>query len=380
MKINKADIFLTEIPYKQPYKTSTNITPKGRHVVLRLELEDGTVGWGETGIISRRYPAQGDTPETIFSVLKHYLCPTLLGLSPMEPEIVMAKLEQVVRGHYFAKCAVDHALLDLQGKLLDISVSSLLGGAHRNQYAVSRSLPLAAPKDVAARALQLRDEGYSRLTLKGGGDIEHDYASFREVRAQLGSSFELELDPNGAYDAPSAVTLLKRLADLGLYAVEQPTPGDDIYALSEVKSKVSVSVIADESVFTAGDLRDVIRLNAADTICLKPFKSGGILASRKLQHAAQCAGLRVSTGSMHPFGIGTAALHHFAAGIPELMTAGYGCPQERFVDDIVDEACYRFSEGIVRLSTDRPGLGIVVNEEKVNRYSADRYTLTNLGG
>ncbi|NHL65989.1 hypothetical protein EIB72_06265 [Burkholderia ambifaria] len=379
MNIKQADIFLVEIPYKQPYKTSTNITPKGRHIVLRLELENGVVGWGESGIISRRYPQQGDSPETMFSVLQHYLCPAVIGRSALQPEIAMANLDSLIRGHYFAKCAIDHALLDLQGKLLNASVAVLLGGIYREKYSVSRSLPLAEPKEVAKRALQLRDEGYSRLTLKGGGDIKHDYASFREVRAQLGDDFELELDPNGSYDATSAIILLKKLEDLGIFAVEQPTSGEDIHALSEVKAKVSTSVIADESVFTTRDLREVIQHNAADTICLKPFKSGGLLASKKLQHIAEGFGLKVSTGSMHPFGIGTAALHHFAAGIPDLMTAGYGSPEERFADDIIDDACFKFKEGTVTLSTDRPGLGVSVNEDKVRKYSSHHSTVSASG-
>ncbi|WP_082707058.1 mandelate racemase/muconate lactonizing enzyme family protein [Pseudomonas sp. EpS/L25] len=380
MRIRMADIYLVEIPYKQAYKTSTNMTKKGRHVLLRVELEDGTEGWGETGIISQRYPAEGDSPETIFAVLEHYFCPALIGMCPLVPAVIMEVLDRALRGHQFAKCAIDHALLDLQGKILGTSVSNLLGGSHRNEYDVSRSLPIDKPEKVANRALQLRDEGYKRLTLKGVGNVTEDYAVFHAVRKALGEGFELEIDPNGAYDAPSAVNLLRKLEQLDLYAVEQPTAGNDLRALSEVKSKVSVSVIADESVFTTRDLREIIKLDAADTICLKPFKNGGILASRKLQHAAECSGLRVSTGSMHPFGIGTAALHIFAAGISDLMTAGYGSPSERFADDVVDEASYRFENGTVKINNDRPGLGVLVNKSKVQRYTSKYASVSQRNG
>lgn len=81
MLIAKAEILLTEPPYKPPYQTATNITPKGRHIVLKLTTATGLVGWGEYGIISRRYPAQGDTPETMLAVLESYLCPAIIGYS-----------------------------------------------------------------------------------------------------------------------------------------------------------------------------------------------------------------------------------------------------------------------------------------------------------
>jgi len=377
MKIRCAKIFIVEIPYKSHYKTSTNITPVGRHVVVRLECEDGTVGWGETGIISRRYPAQGDSPESIFCILKEYLCPFIIGENPLQPEVIMSKLDILIRGHYFAKCAIDHALLDLQGKILDVSVSILLGGAYHYRYPVSRSLPLASPDEVAHRASILRDQGYTRLTLKGAGNKKQDFLCFQAVRKILGSDFELEIDPNGAYDAPTAIQFLNMLEELGVYAVEQPTPGDDIRALAEVKSKINIPVIADESIFTKKDLRDIVDHDAANVVCLKPFKSGGILASRKLQVVAECFGLGVSIGSMHPFGIGTAALHHFAAGIPNLVTAGYGSPYERFIDDITDETCYDFKDGVVTISTDRAGLGVVVNEKKLKKYSSASTLIEN---
>lgn len=67
MKIKKITSYLVEIPYKHEYKTSSNITLKGRHVVVRIDTDAGIVGWGETGIISKRYPMYGDSPESMFA-------------------------------------------------------------------------------------------------------------------------------------------------------------------------------------------------------------------------------------------------------------------------------------------------------------------------
>lgn len=131
-------------PYKNPYQTATNITPKGRHIVLKLTTDTGLVGWGESGTISRRYPAQGDTPETMLAVLESYLCPAIIGKDPCAFEVIMSQLDTLIKGHLFAKCAIDHALLDLAGKVLNIPVCNLLGGAYNLSYTVSRSLPFAS--------------------------------------------------------------------------------------------------------------------------------------------------------------------------------------------------------------------------------------------
>ncbi|KQM54361.1 hypothetical protein ASE80_21965 [Pseudomonas sp. Leaf15] len=370
MLIAKAEIFLTEIPYKNPYQTATNITPKGRHIVLKLTTDTGLVGWGESGIISRRYPAQGDTPETMLAVLESYLCPAIIGKDPCAFEVIMSQLDTLIKGHLFAKCAIDHALLDLAGKVLNIPVCNLLGGAYNLSYTVSRSLPFASTREVTERAVELQALGYNRLTFKGSGVLEDDYACFKAVRHALGDHFELEVDPNCAYDVPTAIQFIKRIEQYGVFAVEQPTPGHDIAGLAEVKRNVATTIIADESLFTPRDLKDIISLNAAHAICLKPFKSGGILASRRLCAAAEVADLQVSTGSMHPFGIGTAALHHFVATLKNVATTGYGCPAERFADDIVDESGYSFCDGRVTLAIDKPGLGVEVNEDKLLTYSS----------
>ncbi|MCP1463183.1 hypothetical protein [Pseudomonas sp. S3E17] len=118
MLIAKAEVFLTEMPYKNPYQTAINITAKGRHVVFKLTTDTGLIGWGESGIISRGYPAQGDTPETMLAVLEAYLCPVIIGKNPYLFEVIMSDLDLLIKEHLFAKCAIDHALLDLAGKYM----------------------------------------------------------------------------------------------------------------------------------------------------------------------------------------------------------------------------------------------------------------------
>lgn len=374
MKITKVNCYQVEIPYKSVYRTSSNATPKGRHVVVKIETDKGIFGWGETGIISRKYPIYGDNPESMFSVIENYLAPAIIGMNPTMIGIVMEKLEDTIRGNYFAKCAIDHAIYDITGKATNVSVACLLGGLHRNKFYVSRSLPLGAPHEVAERAMQLKDEGYKCLTLKGGLDYQNDIACFKATRKAVGENFPLEIDPNGGYDKNTAIKAILAMEQFNLAAVEQPIFAFDLIGMAEIKSQITSPLIADESVFTQQDLVNVIQAKAADVICLKPFKSGGLYFSKKMQAITEAFHLSVSTGSMHPFGIGTAALHQFIGTLKSVSTTGYGAPLERFVDDIVDENCFAFKDGEVAL-TEKPGLGIVINQDKLKQYTTKCTTI-----
>lgn len=368
MKITEVKVFMVKIPYKNPYQTSQNITPAGRHIVVKIESDAGIDGWGESGIISQRYPLEGATLQGMYVNIKYYLGPAIIGMNPLEIGKCMDKLEDTLRANYFAKCAIDHALYDLAGKALKVPVYVLLGGLNRNTFGVSRSLPIATPEKTAEAAKRLKDDGYCLLTLKAGIDWEQEVKTAEAVRKAVGDDFPVEVDPNAGYDRTTAFMALRAMVPFNLSAVEQPIAGWDLEGMAALTAAFDVPMVADESVFTVRDAINVVKQKAADVICLKPFKSGGLYISKKIQYIAEAADLTVSTGSMHPFGIGTAAIHHFVASMKNVNAVGYGAPSERFADDIVKSASFKFEKGTVTLG-DEPGLGVVVDEEKLAKYT-----------
>jgi len=368
MKITEVKAFMVKIPYRNPYQTSQNVTPAGRHVVVKILTDTELVGWGESGIISQRYPLEGATLEGMYINLKTYLGPAIVGMNPIEIDKCMEKLEDTVRANYFAKCAIDHALYDIAGKALKVPAYVLLGGIYRNTFGVSRSLPIATPEKTAEAAKRLKDDGYCLLTLKAGIDWEQEVRTAEAVRKAVGDDFPVEVDPNAGYDRSTAFMALRAMNAYNLSAAEQPIAGWDLEGMAALTATFDFPIVADESVFTVRDAINVVKQKAADVICLKPFKSGGLYFSKKIQHIAEAADLQVSTGSMHPFGIGTAALHQFVASMKMVNAVGYGAPEERFADDIVKSASFKFEKGSVTIG-DEPGLGIVVDEEKLEKYT-----------
>ncbi len=368
MKITEVKVFAVQIPYINPYQTAMNITPAGRHIVVKIITNAGIDGWGETAIISQKYPLEGATLEGMFVVLKNYLGPAIIGMNPLEIDKIMEKLEETVRANYFAKSAIDHAIYDIAGKALKLPVYTLLGGCYRTQFGVSRSLPIDEPEKVAETARRLKDNGYVLLTVKIGIDWKKEVKAVEAVRKAVGDDFPVEVDANSGYDKCTAMKALQDMEAFNIEAAEQPIAGWDLDGMSELTAALKVPIVADESVFTVKDAINVVKKRAADVVCLKPIKSGGLYFSKKIQHIAEAGDLLVSTGSMHPFGIGTAAIHHFVASMKSVNAVGYGSPNERFVDDIVKDASYKFENGVVTLD-DAPGLGIVVDEDKLKKYT-----------
>ena len=116
------------------------------------------------------------------------------------------------------------------------------------------------------------------------------------------------------------------------------------------------------------DAMQVARRSAADMITIKLAKSGGIRNSMIILEIARAAGLSCNMGSKHTFGVGTAALLHFAAAFPEVgETVGYGDARERFVGDVIAEDL-AISGGEATLPSGT-GLGVSLDPKRLATFA-----------
>ncbi len=93
-------------------------------IVLRLDTDEGLIGWGEVCPIPHYLPAFANG---VIPVIKE-LTPELLGADPIGPDALMHKLNTYLQGHDYAKSAIDTALWDLTAKAADLPLYKLLGG------------------------------------------------------------------------------------------------------------------------------------------------------------------------------------------------------------------------------------------------------------
>ena len=370
MKITKMSPYMVTIPYKNAYRMAPGETTHKRQIILVVETDEGVTGIGETGVtlIERG----GETQEAIYITLKKYFQEFVIGMDPFEIGRIIDRLEgfnQGRTGFLCAKAAVDQACYDIMGKVANRPVAALLGGVYREKFGVSRSLGVKTPKEMGQDALKLKSAGYAMLTVKCGFDPKEDIDRVAAVRDAVGAGYAIEVDINGAYTAEVAIPTLKKMERYGIEAVEQPVAWWDLKGMRDVRVAIDTPVTADESAWTPYDVANIAKEGAADTICLKPMKNGGMYLAKRMAEVADAAGMGVLMGSKHPLSPGTSALIHFAAAIPAMHAVlGYGSPLERLVDDICEKPIEMNADGTVDLPKGA-GLGVTLSQEKLKKYT-----------
>jgi L-alanine-DL-glutamate epimerase-like enolase superfamily enzyme len=294
------------------------------------------------------------------------MAPAILGENPLHIErIVLDRLGGMENPWLNALAAIDIALWDIAGKFHDQPLHALLGGATRRVIPLAHTLPMRSPDEQAARAAELKALGYGLLTLKIGRDPEKDLQCVRAVKDAVGD-LPVEVDANEAYSGDTALKYLRQMEAL-VVNIEQPLPRWDLLGAAQLARALDTPIVADQCIRTAHDVALVANLRAADVVCLKLGTMGGITLVRKALAVAEAHGLPCTMGSAHPFGIGAAALHHFAAAHAHVrVPLGYGSPLEDLADDLVTHPI-EVNNGTIALR-DGPGLGVEIDDAKLHKF------------
>jgi muconate cycloisomerase len=384
VKVTGCEVFLVAVPSRREHTWASKMeTPIGHHAVVRLDTDEGVSGWGEAPAIATwggshmRY--YGETPETVKHIVESYLLPAAVrDVDPAEIAIVHARMDKVVKGHPYAKAAVDIACHDAAGKALDVPVWKLLGGRHRDGIEVTHSLGIMEVERCVAEADQAVAEGIRTIKCKTGLDPDRDVELVRRVRETVGDEVKIRVDGNEGYrTVHQAVETTRRQEEYGLLLCEQPVAGAE--ALAAVAARIDSPVMADESAWTTRDILELYELDAASCFSCYVTKPGGLHRARQQAELAAALGFVCDIGGSIELGIGNAANLHLGAALaaaelpsvcPVTKPAGAGGPEIAgvyYTDDIVAEP-FRFEDGRV-LCPDGPGLGVEVDTEKLAHYS-----------
>src|SRR5712692_802793 len=328
-----------------------------RYLLNRVETDVGLSGIGEATVS----PVwSGETAVGARCLIEEHLAPALLGRDPTDAAGALDAMDRAAFGNPFTKAAVEMALLDLWGQLAQRPVYDLLGGACRPLALPIRfSLAAGTPEATAALAARRVREGFRTIKVKVGTDPTADVARVRAVREAIGAEVGLTVDANGGWSAEDAIRAVREMAPLDLRLVEQPTARDDLEAMARVRRAIEVPVMADESVFTIADAREVVRREAADVISLYPGKNGGVLRCRQIAELAADARIACAIGSNLELDIATAAMCHLAVATPNVAA-------DRFPGDLLGPLYYadsvvqqpiRYSGGVIHCP-EGPGLGV----------------------
>lgn len=289
----------------------------------------------------------------------------LLGRDPMQLQPLVRRIGPHLSGCPFTLAAVDIALWDIAGKVLDVPVSVLLGGRFRNRIALCRSVGWGSGDHMAAAALaQIEDHAYEYLKLYVGRDpLECDLGRAETVRSQVGHRVKFLLDVNGGWSVQDIVAALPRLRELGVDLIEQPIAAWDHAGQQELFRDTDIDVVADEAAFDYADTTCIARLCTAHVVNLGLSKLGGLLRARECEIVARSNGVRVMIGSVLEMGIATAAGLHLAAAVPHLAYPSYLVGPMQYTQDI-SWPTLSVKEGFADVPAG-PGLGIEIDTDAV---------------
>lgn len=363
--IRDIQLFPLALTLVERLRTSFGEEPFKSGVLVRLETDEGVVGWGETA--SEINPGYSyETVGTTLHVAQEFLIPALLGKTIRHATEVPALLAGV-RGHPMAKHGLESACWDALAKINGLTLAALfahyLPAEHqpRGYATVGVSIGIKPTIEETLQVIALRlGQGYQRIKLKikPGWDLE----LARAVRAAY-PDILLMLDANSAYTLADSEHL-KQLDDLKLLMIEQPLGHDDIYEHSKLQPQLRTPVCLDESIRSVDDLRLALELGACRILNLKPARVGGYTESLEIYRLCVTHKLPLWIGGLLETGVGRAANLAFASLPGVTLPCDISATDRYYNPDITEPPFVLGPESRIATPTGA-GIGVEVQSARV---------------
>ncbi|WP_426051098.1 enolase C-terminal domain-like protein [Brevundimonas sp. SL161] len=369
MKIEEIEFIPLSLPIQAPILTCYGSLANYSRTLIKITTESGIVGWGE--IASRYTPAMLEPWRQLFR-----------GVSVWETNYIARRIKHW--NYYpFVKPepimgAFEIACLDAQGKAIGEPVYRLLGGKSHASVPVASYIffrhanaagegQIANADDVVAFAkAQASEFGFESFKLKGGYySPEVDIECIAALRDAFPHA-KLRIDPQGCWSPTTAVSAGKKLEAFDLEYLEDPVWGQA--AMARVRDHLRTPLATNMCVTQFEEFHPAIAAKAIDVVLTDLWYWGGPRNTIVVDKMCHAAGVGVSAHSSAELGVGNAAIIHTAAAMPHLGSA-IDCMNMHLVDDIIVGGKIVPKDG--RLTQpDGPGLGVEIDEAKVEKYRA----------
>lgn len=376
--IERVEAIIVDVPTIRPHVLAMTTMHRQTLCLVRLYCADGIAGIGEATTIGGL--AYGDeSPEGIKLAIDTYFAPHILAGDATRPAAIMAALGRSIVGNHFAKCAVETALLDAQGKRTGLAVSELLGGRVRDALPVLWTLASGDTKmDIAEAEDMLDRRRHDAFKLKiGKRALADDVAHVGAIKRALGNRASVRVDVNMAWDETTARRGVAMLADVGCDLVEQPITRANRSGMARLRALSTIPIMADEALRGPDDAYDFATRGAADVFAVKIEQSGGLFAAKAVQIIADTAGVALYGGTMLEAGVGTIASAHVFATFPSLAFGTELFGPLLLTEEIL-EVPPSYGDFMLQVPAG-PGLGIALDEDRIaflRRDAAARPTIS----
>jgi len=344
-----------------------------RWLFLEIETDEGITGWGEPVVEGR-----ASIVKTAVEDFSDYL----IGKDPMKIE---DHWQAMYRGGFYrggpevmsAIAGIDQALWDIKGKYYNAPVYDLLGGKCRDKLKVYSWVGGDRPSDLLNGIQVLKDSGCTAIKMNGTEEMHYvdDFSKIEEVanriaqvREKFGYEIGIGVDFHGRVHKTMAKVLARELDQFKLMFIEEPVMAQNNEALREIVKHTSTPIATGERMFSRWDYKNLFMDGYVDIIQPDVSHAGGISEVKKIVSMAEAFDVAVAPHC--PLGpIALAACVQIDACTPNafIQEQSLGIHYNKggdLLDYIENKDMFQFENGFIQIP-EGPGLGMVVNKEKV---------------
>ena len=298
-----------DVGLKAPFVIASTRLDQVRNVAIRIDLADGSSGWGEIPVL---YPV---TPENQAGALAaaQRIGDSLLGRDLASWRPLLDKLSGISSNSPTVAAGMEMALFDALARSWQVPLYRFFGGA-QTHVETDITIPICKPETARSLAAEYRHQGFAVIKTKVGLDVKDDIQRLTAIR-EGHPQCQLVLDANEGYSLHETLAVLRdlRRLDLEPALLEQPVPRDDWEAQARLVQEAGVPIAADESCRSTRDALDIARHDLAHVINIKLAKCG-VAQALDIVAIARAARLGLMIGGMIETRLAMGFSAHFAAG------------------------------------------------------------------
>ena len=327
--------------------------------VVQIETDCGLLGFGEICPLGPAYlPSYASGARAGI----RELAPHLIGADPRELSRINQIMDAALKGHAYAKSALDIACWDILGKASGLPVCTLLGGRYGADYPLYRAISQDTPERMTQNIRGYQGEGYTSFQLKVGGVADVDIERIRQTAKAMRPGDKLIADANTGWLVHDAKRVVNAVRDIDVY-IEQPCVSYE--ECLEVRRNTHLPFVMDECIHDLPTLMRAIQESAMDVVNLKISKLGGLTKAKQARDLCASMGIAMTLEDTWGGDITTAAITHLAHSTPTPFLFS-STDFNSYVTVQTADGAPRKSKGRIAASTN-PGLGIEPRKEVLGK-------------
>ena len=367
MKIQRVHLF----PIATPRQTGI----ANQHVIVKVETDDGYVGWGEMSDLSHVPMYQFDLEELARMLNELLRGKDARNVVKVEDDLIRFFPDE---GHMYSRSGlvrqgIDLALHDLIARYEGVPVYDLLGGKLRDRmrvcYPIFRMRSVEEVEPNLERVQEKLNQGFDLIRVYVGSNQAADIEFLGKFADRFKGQVEIKsLDFSNLLDWRRAIMAIERYKELvDFMLVESPAPRNDIDGLAEFRRRSPRPV--SEHVLHIHHGWQLLRNGCVDILNVSPYLLGGLQASLRLIALAEAARASVLIGTTQELNLGTAAVAHLAAAARILDYPGDNTGPHLYTADVV-KTPLRYEQSHL-LVPEGPGMGVEIDEAKLQEMTAN---------